>query len=109
MQAIVKVESPVKLGLPTRVSQYKTKHLPDGALGLWRTVFIPTFAAYIGTKHTPWEIKDKESHNAMQDCWSHVYRSTTVAKHRLSESKDIIFHLVSILALVKYRLTGPIG
>jgi hypothetical protein len=54
-------------------------------------------------------ITDKESLNAMQDCWNHIYWSTTAAKHRISGIHDVIFVLVGILALVKYRLIEPIG
>jgi hypothetical protein len=81
-----------------------TNHLSDNAFGKWCKVFITTFAAYIGTKHSPWELKDKESLNAMQDCWDHIYQSTTATKHRISGIHDVIFVLVGILALVKYRL-----
>jgi hypothetical protein len=109
MQAIVKVESPVKHSLPARMSEWTTNHLPDNTFGKWRKVFITTFAAYIGTKHSPWELKDKESLDAMQDCWDHVYQSTTAAKHKISGIHDVIFVLVGILPLVKYRLIGPIG
>ena len=109
MQAIVKVESPVKHRLPARMSEWTTNHLPDGAVGKWRKVFITTFAAYIRTKHSPWELKDNESLEAMQGCWDHVYRSTTAAKHRISGIHDIVFVLVGILTLVNYRLMGPLG
>jgi hypothetical protein len=33
MQAIVKVESPVKHSLPARMSEWTTNHLPDNAFG----------------------------------------------------------------------------
>ena len=81
-------------------------HLPDGAVGKWRTTFLTTFAAYIGTKHSPWELKDMESFEAMQDYWNHVYQSTAAAKHRIS-IYDVVFVLVGILALIKYTLMGP--
>lgn len=109
MQAIVKVESPVKVKLPTRMSDWTTDHLPDGAVGKWRKTFITTFAAYIGTKRSPWELKDKGTLEAMQSCWDHVYRSGLAAKHRISGIHDVVFILVGILALVKYMLMGPIG
>lgn len=106
MQAIAKVESPVKVKLPAKMSEWKTEHLPDGAVGKWRSNFITTFAAYIGTKHSPWDIKDTESLMAMQECWDHVYQSTIAAHHRIVGTHDIVFYLVSILTQVKYRLTG---
>jgi hypothetical protein len=105
----VKVESPLKHALPNKVSDWKTIHLPLSAFAKWRKFFIPTFAAYIGTKHTSWILRDKEMLDAMQDCWDHVYQSTTAARHRISGTYDIVFILVGILALVKYRLMGPIG
>lgn len=105
----MKVESLVKLRLPTRMSEWTTDHLPDRAIGKWHKVFITTFAAYIGTKHTLWELKDKESFEAMQDCWDHVYQSTTAAKYRISGVHDVIFVLVGILAFVECRLIGLIG
>ena len=105
----MKVESPVKPTLPIRMSKWTTSHLPDGAFEQWRKVFIRTFAAYIGIKHSPWELKDRELIDAMQDCWDHVYQLTTAAKHRISRFHDVVFVLVRILGLVKYRLMGPIG
>jgi hypothetical protein len=104
MQAVVKVVSPVQLKLSALRSQWKTCHLPDGSHGLWRKTFVTTFIAYIGTKYKPWQLKDRESIEAMQSCWDHVYRSTAVAQYRISGLRDIVFHLVGVLALVKYRL-----
>lgn len=111
MQAVVKLESPVKPKLPIKVSQVKNTHLPAGALDKWRTTFVPTFVAYIGTKHDPWELKDQETRGAMQDCWDHVYKSTNpnLAKYRIGGVRDVVFVLVGTLALVKYRLMGLIG
>jgi hypothetical protein len=105
----VKVESPVKTGLPPRISEWTTDHLPFGAIDKWRKVFITTFAAYIGTKQSLWDLKDKETLEAMQDCWHHVYRSTPAATHRISGFRDVVFVLVSILALFGSRLMGAIG
>ena len=105
----MKVESPVKLRLPVRMSEWTTDHLPVGAVGKWRKVFIMSFATYIGMKRTPWELKDKESLEAMQGCWDHVYGSTLVTKHRISGIHDVVFVLVGIFGLVKYMLMGPIG
>ena len=105
----MKVESPVKVKLPTRMSDWTTNHLPDGAIGKWCKAFITSFAAYIRTKCSPWELKDKEMLEAMQNCWDHVYWSTPAAKHRISGIHDVVFILVGILALVKYMLMGPIG
>ena len=109
MQAIVKVELLVKVKLPARMSNWTTNHLPDGAIGKWCKAFITSFAAYIRTKHSPWELKDMEMLEAMQNCWDHVYWSTPAAKHRISGIHDVVFILVGILALVKYMLMGPIG
>jgi len=64
---------------------------------------------YIGTKCSPWELKDKEMLKAMQNCWDHIYRSTPAAKHRISGIHNVVFVLVGILTLVKYMLMGPIG
>jgi hypothetical protein len=100
MQAIVKVESPGKRQLPDKMSDWKTIHLPDGALPKWRTVFITTFAAYIGTKRAPWNLRNQETIDAMQDCWDHVYQSTTIARHKITGHHNIVFILVGILALV---------
>src|ERR1700733_8573530 len=108
MQAIVKIASPVKVKLPAKITEWTTKHLPVDVIGKWRRFFLTTFAAYIGTKHTPWNLRDKESLEAMQSCWDHIYRSTTAAKYRISGIHDIVFVLVGVLALVKYRLMGPI-
>ena len=109
MQAIVKDVSPVKLKLPIRQSDFKLEHLPNGAIYKWRYGFITSVGAYMRTNHAPWDLKNKESLEAMQDCWDHVYRSTPAAKHRISGIRDVVFILVGILALVKYRLMGPIG
>ena len=109
MQAIVKDVSPVKLKLPIRQSDFKLEHLPNGAIFKWRHGFITSVGAYIGTKRTPWDLKNKESLEAMQGCWNHVYQSTPAAEHRISGIRDVVFILVGILALVKYRLMGPIG
>jgi hypothetical protein len=42
----------------------------------------------------------------MQDCWDHVYRSTTAAKYRISGFRDVVFVLVGILTLFGYRANG---
>lgn len=109
MQAIVKVESPVKVKLPTKISGFKIHHLPVGAHAKWRQGFVTTFAAYIGTKSSPWDLKDKETLDAMQNCWNHVYQTTAAAQHRISGFHDVVFVLVGTLAFDKYRLMGPIG
>ena len=89
------------------MSEGKTIHLSVGTFAKWRKAFISTFAAYIGTKCSPWNLKDKETLDAMQDCWDHVYQSTPITRHRISEVHNIVFILVGILALVKYTLMGP--
>lgn len=99
MQAIVLVESPVKAKkLPKNMSDWNLSHLPYGAVDKWRKGFITTFAAYIGTTHSPWDIKDEDSIDVMQDCWNHVYRSTPAASHRISGIRDIVFVLVGTLS-----------
>lgn len=98
MQAVAKVESPVKVKLPAKMCEWKTEHLPVGAISKWRSFFITTFGAYIGTKCSPWDIKDKESLEAMQECWDHIYKSTIAAHHRIVGIHDIVFYLVGILA-----------
>ena len=105
----MKVVSPMKPMLPARMGDWTTDHLPYDAVGNWRKAFIPTFAVYIGTKHSPWEIKDRDSLEAMQDCWNHIYQTKAAAKHRISGFQDVVFVLVSFLALVKYLLMGPLG
>ena len=105
----MKVGSLVKHTLPHKVSNWKTIHLPVSAFAKWRKAFISTFAAYIGTKHSPWNLKDKKTLDTMQDCWDHVYQSNPITRHRISGVHDIVFVLVGILALVKYTLMGPIG
>lgn len=67
----------------------------------WRKSFVTTFAVYIGTNHTPWDIKKEKSLKAMRDCWSHVYKSTIAAEYIISGIHDVVFVLVSILTLVK--------
>ena len=95
--------------LPTRTSEWTMNHLLDGAVSKWRTTFLTTFAAYIGAKHSPCELGDMESFEAMQDCssWNHVYQLTAAAKHRIP-IYDVVFVLVGILALIEYTLMGPI-
>ena len=105
----MKVGLPVKHALPHKVSNWKTIYLSVSAFAKWCKAFIPTFAAYIGTKCSPWNLKDKEMLDAMQDCWDHVYQSTPIIRHRISRVHDIVFALIGILALVKYTLMGPIG
>ena len=46
----MKVELPVKTGLPPRISEWTTNHLPFDAIAKGHKVFITTFAAYIGMK-----------------------------------------------------------
>ena len=104
----MKVELPVKSGLPPRISEWTSNHLPFGTVDKWRKVFITTFAAYIKTKWSPWDLKDKETLEAMQDCWDHIYWSTPAATHRISGFHDVVFVLVSILALFGFRLMGTI-
>ena len=104
MQFIVKVTSPVKVKLPARRSDWKTDNLPVGATeeNKWHKIFVPTFGAYIGMKRAPWEVSDKESLEALQSCWDHVYQSTTAAGYKISNRIDIVFVLVGVLDLVKY-------
>ena len=102
----MKVESPVKTGLPSRISEWTTNHLPFSAIDKWRKVFITTFAAYIRMKWSPWDLKDKETLEVMQDCWDHIYQSTPAAMHRISGFHDVVFVLVSILTLSGYKLMG---
>ena len=105
----MKVGSLVKHTLPHKVFDWKTIHLPVGTFIKWHKAFISTFAAYIETKCSPWNLKNKETLNAIQDCWDHVYQSTPITRHRISGVHDIVFILVGILTLVKYMLMGPIG
>ena len=105
----MKVGSPIKHVLPHKVSDWKTIHLPVGTFAKWCKAFILTFAAYIEMKHSSWNLKDKETLDAMQDCWDHIYQSTPITRHRISRVYNIVFVLVGILALVKYTLMGPIG
>ena len=105
----MKVRSSAKTKKCAKVSEWRTGDLPVDAIGQWRKTFIPTYAAYIGTKHSPWDIKDNESIEVMQDCWNHVYRrsTTAVAEYRISGIHDVVFSLVGILilcSLVEYRL-----
>jgi hypothetical protein len=108
MQTVVKVE-PLVQRLPAKMSEWGVEHLPDGAIGKWRHGFITTFAAYIGIKDSPWELKDEDTLKAMQNCWDHIYQSTIAAGYKITGFRDVVFHLVSILSLVKYTLTEPIG
>ena len=105
----MKVELLVKTGLPPRISEWTIDHLPFGTIDKWCKVFITTFAAYIGTKRSPWNLKDKETLKAMQDCWDHIYWSTPAATHRISGFRDVVFVLVSILTFSGYKLMGAIG
>ena len=105
-QAIMKVESPVKSGLPPRISEWTNDHLPFSTIDKWHKVFITTFAAYIGTKRSLWDLKNKETLGAMQDCWDHIYQSTSAATHKISRFCNVIFVLVSILTLFGFRLMG---
>ncbi len=100
----MKVTSLVKVKLLARRSDWKTDNLPIGATegNKWRKIFVPTFGAYIGTKHAPWEVSDKGSLEALQSCWNHVYQSTTAAEHKISNRIDIVFVLIDVLGLVKY-------
>ena len=111
LQAIVKVESPEKkkISMPGKKSEWSIKHLPLGSQINWRSTFVTSFGAYIGTKHNPWDIKDTESLSVMQDCWNHVYRSTPDSEHKIDGLHDVVVHLVGILAHVKYRLMEHIG
>ena len=63
-----------------------TAHLPRSALDKCRRSFITTVGAYIGTKHMPWEIRDKESLEAIQDCWNHIYKSSRPAAHIMAHN-----------------------
>ena len=105
----MKVKLLVKTGLPPRISEWTTNYLPFGTIDKWRKVFITTFAAYIGTKQSPWDLKDKKTLEAMQDCWDHICWSTPAAMYRISGFHDVVFVLVSILALSGYKLMGATG
>lgn len=108
-QDVVKLESPKKYVPPIKTSGATNGNLPSDAIAKWRKVFVPTFGAYIGTKHDPWDIRDTETINAMRDCWKHVYQSTSAAEYHISGTSDPVFVVVSTLALVKYSLIGHIG
>ena len=105
----MKVELPVKTRLPPRISEWTTDYLPFGTIDKWHKVFITTFAAYIRMKWSFWDLKDKETLKAMQDCWDHIYQSTSAATHRISGFCDGVFVLASILALSGYKLMEATG
>jgi hypothetical protein len=95
-KALVKVESPAKPKLPKRVSEWNTDHLPDGAIGKWRKFFVTTFAMYIGTLRTPWEIRDRSTFSMMQECWDFIYKDTPAAGFKITGTHNIVFVLVSV-------------